>query len=664
MTDKTEFRIEQPALDSEEALAAKEVLEKFERKREFTGVPALLISIVAIATSLYHLYYAYFHPFFALDHRAIHLIFMTILIFSLYPFSKKRSPQKRMSVFDWIFLVGSVSICVWIFIYSTPILNRAGSFMPVDVIMGTILVILVLEASRRSTGPAVPIVALFFICYALFGPYLPEVLSHKGYSIKRISTYLALSTDGVFGVPIGVSANFILLFILYGALLRKTGAGQFFTDVAFALTGWTRGGPAKAAVASSTFFGMISGSSVANTVTTGSFTIPLMKRTGYPGHFAAGVEASASTMGQIMPPIMGAAAFIMAEFLAIPYYKVCIAAAIPASLAFFSTFMQVHFRAVSLGLSGIPRADLPKIKTAFAMGWHHIFSIFLLIYFLMRNFSPERAVFWAIIATVVSSFIMSMIRKESPREFGKLILEGLSEGAIGAVEVAAACAAAGIIIGAITMTGLGIKFSSLVVDASLGHLYLALPFTMIACIFLGMGVPTTAQYVIISSLVAPALAQMGVLPIAAHLFILYFGTRADITPPVALAAYAGAGIAKSDPWKTGISAFQLGIAGFIIPFMFVYAPELLMIGSAWKIITAFLTATLGILCLAAGVQACLLIKTKWYEVIILLTVAFLMIKPGLITDGAGFTLFVVVLSLQWLRRKHVSEETKAEEVFS
>jgi len=655
MTDKAEFKIEQPVPDSEEALAAKEVLEKFERKREFTGVPSLLITIIAITTSIYHIIYAYFHPFFALDHRAIHWLFMSILIFSLYPFSKKRSPQKRMSVFDWIFLVVSVSICVWIFIYSTPILNRAGSFMPVDVIMGTILVILVLEASRRSTGPAVPIVALFFICYALFGPYLPDVLSHKGYSIKRISTYLALSTDGVFGVPIGVSANFILLFILYGALLRKTGAGQFFTDVAFALTGWTRGGPAKAAVASSTFFGMISGSSVANTVTTGSFTIPLMKRTGYPAHFAAGVEASASTMGQIMPPIMGAAAFIMAEFLAIPYYKVCIAAAIPASLAFFSTFMQVHFRAVSLGLSGIPRADLPKIKTAFAMGWHHIFSVFLLIYFLMRNFSPERAVFWAIIATVVSSFIMSMIRKESPIEFGKLILEGLSEGAIGAVEVAAACAAAGIIIGSITMTGLGIKFSSLVVDASLGHLYLALPFTMIACIFLGMGVPTTAQYVIISSLVAPALAQMGVLPIAAHLFILYFGTRADITPPVALAAYAGAGIAKSDPWKTGISAFQLGIAGFIIPFMFVYAPELLMIGSAWKIITAFLTAILGILCLAAGVQACLLIKTKWYEVIILLTVAFLMIKPGLVTDSVGFTLFIVVLSLQWLRRRRVTE---------
>ncbi len=653
-TDDRETEIEELAAKTEEELAAqraKEMLEQFEKKREYTGIPSLIITIIAIATSCYHLLYAYFHPFFALDHRALHWLFMAVLVFSLYPFSKKRSPLKRMSVFDWIFLIASMAICIWIFIFSTPILNRAGSFLPIDVTMGTIMVILVLEASRRSTGVAVPIVAIVFICYALFGPYLPDILAHKGYSIKRISTYLALSTDGIFGVPIGVSANFILLFILYGALLRKTGAGQFFTDVAFALTGWTRGGPAKAAVASSTFFGMISGSSVANTVTTGSFTIPLMKRTGYPAHFAAGVEASASTMGQIMPPIMGAAAFIMAEFLSIPYYKVCIAAAIPATLAFFSTFMQVHFRAVALGLSGLPKSDLPRIRTAFAEGWHHIFSIFLLIYFLMGNFSPERAVFWAIVATIISSFIMSMIRNQSPRDFFMLILDGLKEGATGAVEVAAACAAAGIIIGCITMSGLGIKFSSLVVDASMGHLYLALPFTMIACIFLGMGVPTTAQYIIISSLVAPALVQMGVIPIAAHLFILYFGTRADITPPVALAAYAGAGIAKSDPWKTGVSAFQLGIAGFIIPFMFIYAPELLLIGSAWKILTTFLTATLGIVCLAAGVQRCMIVRTKWYEVIMLLSIAFLMIKPGLVTDAVGLILFIIVFGLQWLRKK-------------
>ncbi len=639
------------AEDPAEAKKAQEVLERFEKKRRYSGAPAALITVIAVLTACYHLAYAYWHPFFALDHRALHWLFMSSLAFILYPFAKKRSPRNRMSVFDGLFLVASVGICIWIFFNSTAIMNRAGAYHTQDVILGTALVIIVLEAARRSTGPAVPIIALVFIGYTLFGRYLPDAISHRGYTVERLSTYLSLSTDGIFGVPMGVSANFILLFILYGALLRKTGAGQFFTDVAFALTGWTRGGPAKAAVVSSTFFGMISGSSVANTVTTGSFTIPLMKRTGYPSHFAAGVEASSSTMGQIMPPIMGAAAFIMAEFLGISYFKVCVAAAIPAALAFFSTFMQVHFRAVSLGLSGMPRSELPKIRDAFTKGWHHIFSIFLLIYFLMQDYSPERAVFWAILATIASSFIISVLRRKSLKTFLRQIVEGLSEGALGSVEVAAACAAAGIIIGSITMTGLGIKFSSMVVDASMGYLFLALPFTMIACLFLGMGVPTTAQYVIISSLVAPALVQMGVEAIAAHLFILYFGTRADITPPVALAAYAGAGIAGSDPWKTGVSAFQLGIAGFIIPFMFIYAKELLFIGAMGHIVLALVSAALGVTCLAAAVQRCLLVKTKWYEAIVLYAVAFMLIKPGLVTDIIGAGLFALVLARQWVGRK-------------
>lgn len=642
--------------DTEEVLAAqggKEVLDKFERKRQYMGVPGLLISIMAVTTSCYHLVYAYFHPFFALDHRAIHWLFISVLLFILYPFSKKRSPMKRMSIIDGILMIVSVAICLWIFSDSTEILNRAGTFGTVDVAMSFLLVLIVLEAARRAAGLAVPLIAVFFIGYALLGPYLPDVLAHKGYSIQRLYTYLSLSTDGIFGVPIGVSANFILLFILYGALLQTTGAGKFFTDIAFALTGWTKGGPAKSAVIASTFFGMISGSSVANTVTTGTFTIPLMKRTGYPAYFAGGVEASSSTMGQIMPPVMGAAAFIMAEFLSVPYYKVCIAAALPATLSFFSTFMQVHFRAVALGLSGLPRHELPKIGATFAAGWHHLFSIFVLIAFLFQGFSPERAVFWAIVTTVATSFFMTLIRRESLISLGRMIVKGLEEGTIGSVEVAAACAAAGIIIGSITMTGLGMKFSSLIVDVSLGKLYLALPFTMIACLFLGMGVPTTAQYVIISALVAPALVQMGVLPMAAHLFILYFGTRADITPPVALAAYAGAGIARSDPWKTGLAAFQLGIAGFIIPFIFIYAPQLLLVGSIGAIVWSTATAIFGVSCLAASVQGCMLVKSKWYESILLMVTAFLLIKPGLQTDISGAILFIVVFMLQWFRKKRI-----------
>jgi TRAP transporter 4TM/12TM fusion protein len=640
--------------EQEGLIKAKEVMERFERKRELQGPMRYGIGIIAVSASLYHLLYAYFHPFFALDHRAIHWGLMSSLIFLLYPFSKSLSPKKRPSIFDFIFWLTSAGICIWIFIYSFDIMHRAGKFLDVDVIMGTILILLVLEAARRSAGWPVPIVAIFFLLYALLGPYLPEFLIHKGYSIKRISTYLALSTDGVFGVPLGVSANFIFLFILYGAILQKSGAGKFFTDLAFSVTGWSRGGPAKAAVTSSCFFGMISGSSVANTVTTGSFTIPLMKKTGYPPHFAGAVEASASTMGQIMPPIMGAAAFLIAEFLGIPYIKVCIAAAIPAALSFFAIFMQVHFKAVMMGIKGIPRIDLPSFKETLLNGGHHLISIFLLVYFLFLNFSPERAVFWAILATIVCSYIRKHTRM-SLRD----IFEALKEGAIGSVEVAAACAAAGIIIGSITMTGLGLKFSSLIVDLSGGTLLLALPFTMIACLALGMGVPTTAQYIIISALVAPALIKLGVVAIAAHLFIFYFGTRADITPPVALAAYAGAGIAGSNPMKTGVTAFQLGIAGYIVPFMFIYGPELLMIGPVHKVIFATLSATFGVYCLAAGVQNCLFMKTTFYERMLLLITSFLLIKPGLITDLVGLTLFGMVYLSQKLRqrRKKMEEAT-------
>ncbi len=647
----SEKTISEQALESEDK--AQKLLETMERRRIYTGKAAVIIGLVAIATSCYHLYYAFFHPFFDLNHRSIHWLFISVLTFALYPLSKKNSPSNRMSILDGLLMLASVIICVWLFVNSSDILNRAGSFETIDVIMGTALVLLTLEASRRTTGPAVSIVALVFLAYAFFGPYLPDSLAHRGYSIERVSTYLALTTDGIFGICIGVSANFILLFILYGALLRKTGAGQFLTDVAFALTGRTRGGPAKAAVVSSTFFGMISGSSIANTVTTGTFTIPLMRRTGYPAHFAAGVEASSSVMGMIMPPIMGAAAFIMAEVLGIPYVQVCIAAAIPASLAFFGTFMQVHFRAVSLGLKGMAKAQLPSMKAAILKGWHHIFSVSLLIYCLFLNYSPERAVVVAIVAQLATVLVVGLIKGETLKELAFTLVESLRDGAIDTVEVAAACAAAGIIIGSVTMTGLGISFSSLVVDASMGHLWLALPLTMFACLVLGMGVPVTAQYVIVSSLVAPALTQMGVVAIGAHLFVLYFGTRADITPPVALAAYAAAGIAKSPPMKTGVTAFKLGIAGYIVPFMFVYAPELLCIGSFGEIALATGSAILGITALAAAVQRCFLMKCNSLELVLLYSVAFLMMKPGMTTDLFGLVLFGLVFSLQKIKKKKI-----------
>lgn len=610
----------------------KEILERIEtKKRNLTGRLGTLVTIISIAACLYHLYYAYFHPFFALDHRVLHWGFMSTFIYLLYPFSKRFSPKNRPSGFDLLFLLLSLSICIWIFIFSHQILQRAGKYQPLDVIMGSLLILLVLEAGRRSVGWSVPIVAILFLIYSLFGPYLPDLLAHKGYSIKRLATYLSLSTDGIFSIPLGVSAQFIFLFILYGSVLRKSGAGKFFTDLAFSLTGWTRGGPAKAAVVSSCFFGMISGSSVANTVTTGTFTIPLMKKTGYPDYFAGAVEASASTMGQIMPPIMGAGAFIMAEFLGIPYFKVCLAAAIPATLSFFAIFMQVHFRAVQMGIKGIPKSDLPSLRITFIQGWHHLLSIFLLIYLLAQDFSPERAVFWAILATILCSYL----RRETRMSLSDIIL-AFKDGATGAVEVAAACAIAGIIIGSITVTGLGLKFSSLIIDLSMGYLLLALPFTAIACLALGMGVPTTASYIIISSLAVPALINYGVIPIAAHMFIFYYATRADVTPPVALAAYAGAGIAGANPSKTGYNAFWLGMASYIVPFMFIYGPELMLIGNSIHISLATFTGVLGIIFLAAAVQRCMFQKTTWYETLMFFGAALLLIKPGLVTDLLGF----------------------------
>lgn len=625
----------------------KELLEKFEGKtRIFQGWLNRLVTLIALGASLYHLLYAYFHPFFALDHRVIHWAFMSSFIFLLYPFSSKLSPRKRPSFFDLLFLVLSLGICLWIFIFSHQILQRAGKYQPLDVLMGTLLVLLVLEAGRRSVGWSVPVVAIVFLLYALLGPYLPDLLAHKGYSIKRLSTYLALSTDGIFSIPLGVSAQFIFLFILYGSILRKSGAGKFFTDLAFSLTGWSRGGPAKAAVVSSCFFGMISGSSVANTVTTGTFTIPLMKRTGYPPHFAGAVEASSSTMGQIMPPIMGAGAFVMAEFLGIPYFKVCLAAAIPATLSFFAIFMQVHYRAVLMGIKGIPKADLPSLKGTLIRGWHHLLSIFLLIYLLAQDFSPERAVFWAILATVFCSYL----RKETRMSLSEII-SGFREGATGAVEVAAACATAGIIIGSITVTGLGLKFSSLIIDLSMGYLLLALPLTAIACLALGMGVPTTASYIIISSLAVPALMNYGVVAIAAHMFIFYYATRADVTPPVALAAYAGAGIAGASPSTTGYTAFWLGMAGYIVPFMFIFGPELMLIGKPIHILWATCTAILGILFLAAAIQRCMYQKTRWYETLMFFAAALLLIKPGLTTDILGFVIGGAAFMSQRLRKR-------------
>lgn len=531
------------------------------------------------------------------------------------------------------------------------IVARAGAPTQADIVLGFITILIVLEAARRTIGIALPVVAIAALFYAYLGPYMPGLLAHKGYSFRRIFPYQFLTTEGVYGVPLGVSATFVYLFILFGTFLDKTGAGQFFIDLAFAMTGSSQGGPAKAAIVSSGLLGTVSGSSVANVVTTGTFTIPLMKKVGYEPHFAGAVEAASSTGGQIMPPVMGAAAFIMAEVLGVPYIQVAAAAAIPAVLYYISLFAQVHFCAGRLGLKGIPRDELPDLKETLRRGWHLLLPLLVLIVILVFGYSPMKAVFWTIVLVVALSFV-----KPETRITGPKMIETLQEGAQSAVEVAAACACAGIVVGVVTMTGLGLKLAGLIIAWSRGLLALALPLTMLASILLGMALPTTAKYVVLSTLAAPALVRMGVPPMAAHMFILYFGVVADITPPVALAAYAAAGVAGANSMKTGWTALQVGLAAFILPFMFAYSPSLVLIGSIGEIILAFITASVGTVCLAAAIQGWFIGKSNSFERIICLVAALLLIKPGIVTDIIAAIGLSIVITKQLARERNLRKQ--------
>ncbi|HHT71787.1 MAG TPA: TRAP transporter permease [Firmicutes bacterium] len=621
------------------------------KTREFKGFLAVIVSLIAIAASLFHLYTAQFGAFFALIQRDIHWLFMAVLIFLLYPAGPK-SPRNRLPWYDLVCIAATLYAGLYILIDMHNIVTRAGDPTLTDIVLGIITVLLVLEAARRTIGMALPIVAIAALLYAYFGPYMPGLLGHKGYSFRRIFPYQFLTTEGIYGVPLGVSSTFVYLFILFGAFLNKTGAGKFFIDLAFALTGSSQGGPAKSAIVSSGLLGTVSGSSVANVVTTGTFTIPLMKRVGYEPHFAGAVEAASSTGGQIMPPVMGAAAFIMAEVLGVPYISVAAAAAIPAVLYYISLFAQVHFRAGRLGLKGIPRSELPDLKQTLAQGWHLLIPLIVLIVILVWGYSPMKAVFWTIILTGGLSFI-----KPETRITGPKLLEALEEGARSAVEVAAACACAGIVVGVVTMTGLGLKIAGLIVTWSRGQLFLALPLTMLASILLGMALPTTAKYVVLSTLAAPALVRLGIPAMAAHMFILYFGVVADITPPVALAAYAGAGLAKANAMKTGWTACQVGLAAFIVPFMFAYSPSLVLIGTGGEILLAFITASIGVVTLAAAMQGWIWSALPIWSRAICFACALLLIKPGVTTDIAG----AIGLAIVMLQQMTVVRRTRSQE---
>ncbi|NLV64331.1 MAG: TRAP transporter permease [Synergistaceae bacterium] len=607
------------------------------RTRTLSGWEAKMALLVAVSLSVFHFYTSGFGLLLAIKQRAVHLALVLFMVYMLYPISGKA----RKDAVPWYdYLLGGVAAYVVLYhvIYFNDIVMRAGLPTTMDITVGFLGILLLLEATRRVSNPILPGIAIFFLFYCYFGRQFPAMFAHRGFSIPRIINHMYMGTEGVFGIPLGVSSTFVFMFILFGSFLEQTGMGRFIIDLSMALAGGSTGGPAKVAVLSSGLMGSISGSSVANVCTTGMFTIPLMKSVGYKPYFAGAVEAVASTGGQIMPPVMGAAAFIMAEFLGVPYIHVAVAAIVPALLYYFAVLVQVHLEATRLGLKGLPREKLPKAMPLLKKKGHLLIPLAAIIYFLLSGYTPLKAAYYGILATLIVSFL----NKETRVTFPKLI-EALDSGARGALGVACACGTVGIIVGTATLTGLGLRIASAIITLSGGILIVSLLLTMVACILLGAGLPTTANFIVTSTMAAPALLQLGVAPMAAYMFVLYFGIAADLSPPVALAAYAGAGIAGDDPMKTGGAAIRLALAGFLVPYIYVFNPMLVLVGfEPIPFIISIGTALLGVFLLGMGSIG--FYKTKmpmWLRAISLAGALGLLI-PGILTDTIGFSVLLLV----------------------
>ena len=633
--------------------SSEEVLKEYDResdKMEYTGIMAKIVAAIAIAFSVFQLYTATFGVLDAQLQRAVHLGFGLALVYLLYP-TRKSWSRHKLHPLDLVLAILGAAAPAYIVIEYNELVLRAGQVSNTDLAIGLMGILLVIEATRRVVGIPMVCVVLAFLTYAYAGPYMPGVLAHRGLTTQQLVSHLYFTTEGIFGIPLGVSSTFIFLFILFGAYLESTGLGKFFIDLANAIAGWASGGPAKVAVLSSGLMGTVSGSSVANVVGTGSLTIPMMKKLGYHKNFAGAVEAAASTGGQLMPPVMGAAAFLMAEFVGVPYIDIVKAAIIPAVLYFAGVWLGVHFEAKRNNLKGIPRSQLPKISRLLIERGHLALPLIVIVYLLVSGYTPMRAALVAIVLAIVCSALRKSTRMK-PIE----IVRGLENGAKNVLGVLVACASAGIIIGVVTKTGVGLKLASGLLDLSGGLLLPTMFFTMITAIILGMGVPTTANYVITSTIAAPALVQMGVPVLAAHMFVFYFGIIADVTPPVALAAYAGAGIAGGNPLWTGVNASKLAIAAFIIPYIFVLSPVLLMQGDAslWALLSSTITAIIGMVAISSAMIGYLADNCRPYERIILIIGGLSLLNPGLMTDLCGIMLFAIVLFFQ-LRRKKAAQ---------
>jgi len=597
-----------------------------------------VVVVLAASFCFFHLYTAAFGTFIAQLQRTLHLTFAGVLGFLFYPSVKGR----KVSKLDLVLAVGAGFCCGYmVFNYQEMVLRR--SFVTplsiMDLIVGGMIIFLVLELTRRVIGWMLVAVAGLSLIYAFLGPYLPMIIAHRGFSLGELIDYQVFGLNGIYSIPLGISATYIILFIILGTLMEFCGVGRLIMDLGKIIAGGLRGGPAKIAVFSSALFGSISGSAAANVYTTGSLTIPMMKKIGYKSSIAGAVEAAASTGGQIMPPIMGAAAFLMAELVGIPYIQVCKAALIPAILYFTSLYFTLDFEAAKAGIRGLDKKELPSIREIIPR-LYLISPLIILVIFLLKGYTPFKSVFMAILVTLGISFL----RKET-RFTPKTFLEALVASARRTVMIATACGAAGIVIGVITLTGIGLSISSIVISLTGGNILIALILIMFSSILMGMGTPTTVAYIIVATLAVPPMMEFGLPLLPSHLFVFYFGVLSMITPPIAIAAYAAAEIAKTDPMKIGFVAVRIAIIAFIVPFMFIFEPAFLMEGIWWIVILRFFTALIGIVMLSGALSGWFLHPLNWAFRIIYIVVSILIISPGIRANLLGISVALILIFL-------------------
>lgn len=659
-----------PTSNEEEMKRMMKELDREQSYREHKCWRQYITVFISVIFVLFQLYATLSGAITAQVLRATHLAFVQLLAFLLFP-PTKHSPRNTLPWYDIV--LGLIGAACWLYIVVNfdSLVRRSGNNTPLDVAIGIVGILVLFESCRRIVGLPIMIIAGSFIVFAFAGKYLPGFLHHRGYSLQRVVCHLFYNTEGIMGTPIGACSTFIFLFILFGALLEKTGIGHFFIDVCNAVAGGASGGPAKVAVLSSALLGTVSGSSVSNTVGSGSFTIPMMKKLGYKGEFAGAVEAAASTGGQLMPPIMGAAAFLMAESLGLPYITIVKAAIVPAILYFTGIFITVHLEAKKLGLKGLPKEQLPRFMPLLLKKGYMILPLVVIIYFLCAEKTAVFAALMGIIACVLVGFgvsVSDLAHGRKPSFGGKDIVEIMCTAARNIISVAIACGMAGIIIGIVTLTGLGLRLGNGLVMLAHGKLLLTLVFTMIASIILGMGAPTTANYLITSTITAGAIISLGIEPLAAHMFAFYFGIIADVTPPVALAAIAGAAIAKAKPMKTALNATKLAIGAFIIPYMFVYNSKMLMINaSALSVVMIIITAILGMFGISVALEGYGFNNTGFFynsrkgkatiiafdavERLLFAIAGLLCVIPETKTDIIGVSLLAVLIAYQLILKK-------------